>query len=143
MFLFKTKNKLKCKPGLADKILPLLLCLVVVSLTIHIYVGWSDTIKMKKEADTLVREYLLLMEAEGYLSIDNKEQLEKELNDIGVVITSWGDTTFSNAGYGNEIVLEINGTANSRLVIVNSWNSLSKDTDELKISLRKTSTAKN
>ena len=137
------KNKLKYKPGLADKILPLLLCLVVVTLTIHVYIGWSDTIKVKKEADTLVREYLLLMEAEGYLSIDNKEQLEKELNDIGVNITNWGDTTFSNAGYGNEIVLEINGTADSRLVIVNAWNSLSKDTDTIEISLRKTSTAKN
>ena len=143
MLLFKEKNKLKYKPGLADKILPLLLCLVVVTLTIHVYIGWSDTIKVKKEADTLVREYLLLMEAEGYLSIDNKEQLEKELNDIGVNITNWGDTTFSNAGYGNEIVLEINGTADSRLVIVNAWNSLSKDTDTIEISLRKTSTAKN
>jgi hypothetical protein len=143
ILFFKNKQKLKSKDGLVDKILPLLLCLVVVTLTIHVYVGWSDTIKIKRDADTLVREYILLMEAEGYLSTDNKEKLEDELNNIGVSITHWGETTFTNVGYGNEIILEIIGTADNRLYVINGWNSLSEDTDVINISLKKTSTAKN
>lgn len=136
-------NNLKSKNGLVDKIIPLLLCLVVVTLTIHVYIGWSDTIKVKREADVLVREYLLLMEAEGYLSVESKENLEQELKDLGISISNWGDTTFSSVGYGNEIVLEINGYTQSRLYVVKGWNSLTKDTDTINISLRKTSTAKN
>lgn len=144
MLLSKIKNnKLKNKSGLVDKIIPLLLCLVVVTLIIHVYIGWSDTIKIKRDADVLVREYLLLMEAEGYLSVENKETLEQELGELGISISNWGDTTFSNVGYGNEIVLEINGLAQSRLYVINGWNSLSKDTNTIDISLRKTSTAKN
>ena len=144
MFLsIKEKNKLKSKNGLVDKIIPLLLCLVVVTLTIHVYIGWSDTIKIKRDADVLVREYLLLMEAEGYLSVDNKEKLEQDLEKLGITISNWGNTTFSNAGYGNEIILEIDGYAESRLYVIKGWNSLTKDSDTLDISLRKTSTAKN
>ena len=143
-FLDKIRqNKLTSKPGIIDKVLPLLICLVVVTVMIHVFIGWTDTIKVKRDADTLVREYLLIMEAEGYLTVENKEKLLQELNDIGVEVSNWGDTSFSNVGYGNEVILEVNGTTQSRLKIINSWNSISNDNSNFTVSLRKTSTAKN
>lgn len=66
-------------------------------------------INVKQRAEWSLREYMLAMEVDGYLSDINKTALKQKLADLGVTNLSFEDTTMSQAHYGDKIVLHVKG----------------------------------
>ena len=66
-------------------------------------------IQQKMEVNQLARCYLLRMETVGCLREDDKEKLLSSLEELGVQEIGLGNTTMHEAGYGEPVLLEING----------------------------------
>lgn len=82
------------------------------------------------------RSVLLQMETEGYLSAAARDELTKQLTDLGVEGISFAGTTMTPAGYGNTVILSVTGTIRTKNII--GLKNLSEfllgdDTNEFKI----------
>lgn len=82
------------------------------------------------------RSVLLQMETEGYLSAAARDELTKQLTDLGVEGISFAGTTVTPAGYGNTVILSVTGTIRTKNII--GLKNLSEflrgsDTNEFKI----------
>lgn len=144
----KIITKKKC--GIIKHIIPFFLVVLAGAMISRIYIGFSAQSDMKERADTIIREYLLVMEADGYLSSENKSSLENDLSAIGITVTGWGETTFEKKidgetiipGYGEKIVLEIIGKAENKMVTINGLSDIDEDNKPIDIRIKRTSTAK-
>lgn len=132
----------KKKKGFVDKMVPLLLVILSVFIVMEILICWGTQMKMNQKAEDLMREYIIKMEANGYLTQADKSSLEQSLNDIGITVSNWGNTTLEQVGYGEKIILEINGQAENKILLMNSFGSLTKESDTRTIHKIRTSTAK-
>lgn len=82
------------------------------------------------------RSVLLQMEAEGYLSAAARDELTRQLTDLGVEGISYAGTTMAPAGYGSTVILSVTGTIRMKNII--GLKNLSEfllgdDTNEFKI----------
>ena len=82
------------------------------------------------------RSVLLQMETEGYLSAAARDELTRQLTDLGVEGISFAGTTMTPAGYGNTVILSVTGTIRMKNII--GLKNLSEfllgdDTNEFKI----------
>lgn len=82
------------------------------------------------------RSVLLQMETEGYLSAAARDELTRQLTDLGVEGISFAGTTMTPAGYGNTVILSVTGTIRTKNII--GLKNLSEflwgsDTNEFKI----------
>ena len=68
--------------------------------------GISDKWGMRQVA----REYMLIMETEGYLKPSDQAALKAELENYGLYNISFSGTTTSEVNYGDRIYLCISGT---------------------------------
>lgn len=62
-----------------------------------------------QRAEWGLREFMLSMEVDGYLTPDNKVVLLDKLNQMGVSDVSLDGTTMTKRDYGDEIVLSVKG----------------------------------
>lgn len=83
-------------------ILPLL-ALMVYSILLFAQVN------VKQRVEWSLREYMLSMEVDGYLTNTNKSLLINKLSDLGVTEISFEDTTIYKVNYGESIVLHVKG----------------------------------
>lgn len=82
------------------------------------------------------KSVLLQMETEGYLSAAARDELTRQLTDLGVEGISFAGTTMTPAGYGNTVILSVTGTIRTKNII--GLKNLSEflrgsDTNEFKI----------
>lgn len=63
------------------------------------------------------RSVLLQMETEGYLSAAARDELTRQLADLGVEGISFAGTTMTPAGYGNTVILSVTGTIRTKNII--------------------------
>lgn len=63
------------------------------------------------------RSVLLQMETEGYLSAAARDELTRQLTDLGVEGISFAGTTMTPAGYGNTVILSVTGTIRMKNII--------------------------
>ena len=77
------------------------------------FAGISDKWSMRQAA----REYLLIMETEGYLKPEDAADLVAELNSYGLTNVSLSGTTMSEVDYGERIYLKITGTYDDNVQI--------------------------
>ena len=137
MILFKKKKK-----ALIDKILPLLLTILTIAIVMQFLIGWTLQMKINQESENLIRQYILKMEAIGYLTPSDKILLEDSLNEIGITVSDWGRTTMTQTGYGETIILEINGQAENQMWVMEIFGKLTKEGDTMPFHKIRTSTAK-
>lgn len=71
-------------------------------------------IERKTEVNQLARRYILRMETTGGLSVEDKLELVRELEEQGVTGIDLTGTTMGEAGYGAKIVLQIRGLLGGR-----------------------------
>ncbi len=71
-------------------------------------------IERKTEVNQLARRYILRMETTGGLSVEDKLELVRELEEQGVTEIDLTGTTMGEAGYGAKIVLQIRGLLGGR-----------------------------
>ncbi|MCD7862782.1 MAG: hypothetical protein LUG61_04545 [Lachnospiraceae bacterium] len=129
-------NRSKKDEGFLYRLLPVLLSLGVVALLVVLAAGFLQAIRERDFVDQLAREYLLIMETEGYLSAGRQEELTASLTQAGLGGISLDGTTVTEVSYGDRITLSISGTLPQTIL---GRSNLSWD---LPVSIHLSSTAK-
>ena len=133
--------KKKKEASIVENMLVMLLELVVVSAFLVIIFGAFSGISDKWGMRQVAREYMLLMETEGYLSSSDRVALIEELEEYGLYNISLSGTTTSRQEYGSRIYLCITGTYDDNILAY--AGGLSKVTENpVTITINKQSTAK-
>jgi hypothetical protein len=104
--------------GFAEKLLPVLISTGMVFGMILLSGRFSEILRDREKINQIARAYLLEMETVGYLSIDEKLQLQDRLEECGLSNISFTGTTLSSAEYGEMISLSITGTMKFDLHVV-------------------------
>ncbi len=66
-------------------------------------------IQQKAQVSQLARHFLLRMETTGGMTEEDRQDLERELTELGVTEADLSGTSFGPSGYGAKIVLQIRG----------------------------------
>lgn len=85
------------------------LCIMALTAIVISYFGCIELVQQKTQVGQLARKYILKMETEGYLTADEQIRLTCELGEMGITDVNLDNTTVQPGGYGQEIVLNING----------------------------------
>ncbi|MDO5292739.1 MAG: hypothetical protein Q4F05_08315 [bacterium] len=110
---FITKKR---KGAIMENMLVMLLELIVVCAFIVIIFGVFSGINDKWGVRQAAREYLLIMETEGYLNSTDQASLKTELESYGLYNISFSGTTTSEVNYGDRIYLCISGTYDDNIL---------------------------
>ena len=103
--IFKKKEATVIENMLVAMVSLIMVCAFLV-IIFGAFAGSSDKWSMRQAA----REYLLIMETEGYLKPEDAADLVAELNSYGLTNVSLSGTTMSEVDYGERIYLKITGT---------------------------------
>lgn len=125
-----------------NKTIPVLTAIVLAAAMILIFVSWIGNINNKGEINTIARKYMLIMETEGYLSVEQEQNLIADLEAENMNNISLSGTTMTEVGYGNEIVLNISGNMKFNNFDFISLFELDKEIIDIPINKPLRSTAK-
>lgn len=99
-----------------ENMLVALIGIVMVTAFLVIIFGAFSGISDKWAIRQCAREYLLIMETEGYLKPSDQAALQRELESYGLYNISFSGTTTRQVGYGDRIYLSIEGTYNDNIL---------------------------
>lgn len=112
-----SKNfRMKRNGSVIENMLVALIGIVMVTAFLVIIFGAFSSISNKWAMRQSAREYLLIMETEGYLKPADKAALQAELESYGLYNISFAGSTTSRVGYGDRIYLKITGTYNDNIL---------------------------
>lgn len=80
------------------------------------FTGWLQNLHQREMLDTIARKNLLSMETKGYCSSEELEQMTEELTAAGFEDLDFSGTTVEQAGYGEEVCLNVRGTITFSLI---------------------------
>ncbi len=113
----RRKWYLKKKDGsIVENILVAMVGITLVAAFLVIIFGAFSSISDKWGMRQVAREYLLIMETEGYLKLEDQEGLISELEGYGLYNISLSGTTTSEVSYGDRIYLSIRGTYDDNIL---------------------------
>ncbi len=95
--------------GFVYKLLPVLISLSLVAVLVVLSAGFFRAFEQRDAVSQLTREYLLIMETEGYLSQARREELLSSLGEAGLEQVSLEGSTLSPVSYGDRISLCVSG----------------------------------
>lgn len=110
------KIKKKKKASMIENMLVMMLNMVVLCAFLVIIFGAFSGISDKWGMRQTAREYMLIMETEGYLTQTDSANLISELEGYGLYDVSLSGTTMSEVDYGSRIYLKISGTYNENVL---------------------------
>lgn len=105
----KEKLLKKRKGSIIENMLVALIGIVMICAFLVIIFGAFSGINDKWGMRQVAREYLLIMETEGYLTPEDEANLVSELEELGLKNVDLSGTTKAEVGYGNRIYLHITG----------------------------------
>lgn len=108
--------KKKKEASVMENMLVMMLEIIVVCAFLVIIFGAFSGISDKWGMRQVAREYMLIMETEGYLKPTDEANLVTELESYGLYNISLSGTTRSEVDYGSRIYLNINGTYNDNIL---------------------------
>ena len=85
------------------------ICILTLSIIMIACFNSLELVNKKFEVNQLARKYILRMETVGYLTSNDKNKLNQELLELGIVSFNFEGTTLNQVGYGNPIILCISG----------------------------------
>lgn len=132
----------KKKPAsMVENMLVMMINMVVMCAFLVIIFGTFSGISDKWGMRQTAREYMLIMETEGYLPAADQSALIAELQGYGLYNISLSGTTTSEVNYGDRIYLRISGTYNEN--VLSFAGGLSKVADHpVQITINRQTTAK-
>lgn len=134
-------KKKKEAGSIIENMLVALIGIVMTTAFLVIIFGAFASISDKWHMNQVAREYLLIMETEGYLTAADKANLIDELEECGLYNISLSGTTMSEVGYGERIYLKISGTYDNN--ILRFAGGISKVTESpTAVTIQRQSTAK-
>ena len=133
--------KKKRKASVIENTLVMFINLVLVCAFLVIIFGAFSGISDKWGMRQVVREYMLIMETEGYLKPADQAALKAELENYGLYNISFSGSTTSEVNYGDRIYLCISGTYDDNVLAF--AGAISKyTTHPSSITIRRQTTAK-
>lgn len=108
--------KKKKKASMIENMLVMMINMVVMCAFLVIIFGAFSGISDKWGMRQTAREYMLIMETEGYLPVADQTALIAELESYGLDNISLGGTTMREVNYGDRIYLKISGTYNENVL---------------------------
>ena len=84
-------------------------CMLAMTVMMLAYMNSLELLEQKREVGQLARKYILQMETTGYLTAENSEALKTELAAVGATEISLNGTTVNPVGYGENIILQMEG----------------------------------
>lgn len=85
------------------------LCILAMTVVMFAYMDNVQLIQQKMEVSQLARKYILRMETVGYLTPQDRTMLTSQLQEIGVSEIDYEGTTLNIVGYGEVVLLQIQG----------------------------------
>lgn len=85
------------------------ICILAMTTLMFNYMDNISLIMQKTEVSQIARKYILRMETMGMLADEDRAELCEELAAAGVTKLQLDGTTFVQAGYGEPIVLQLQG----------------------------------
>ena len=133
--------KKKRKASVIENKLVMFINLVLVCAFLVIIFGAFSGISDKWGMRQVAREYMLIMETEGYLKPADQAALKAELENYGLYNISFSGSTTSEVNYGDRIYLCISGTYDDNVLAF--AGAISKyTTHPSSITIRRQTTAK-
>ena len=108
--------KKKEASGIIENMLVALMGIVMTTAFLVIIFGAFSSISDKWHMRQVAREYLLIMETEGYLPAGDQVTLKEELAACGLYNISLSGTTTREVGYGERVYLKIKGTYDNNVL---------------------------
>lgn len=108
--------KKKKKASMIENMLVMMINMVVMCAFLVIIFGAFSGISDKWGMRQTAREYMLIMETEGYLPAADQTALVAELESYGLYNISLSGTTMREVNYGDRIYLKISGTYNENVL---------------------------
>lgn len=84
-------------------------CILAMTAIMFIYMDNVSLIGQKMEVSQIARKYILRMETVGLLTDEDRAELCAELAAAGVTKLRLDGTTFAQVGYGEPVVLQMQG----------------------------------
>lgn len=112
----REKWKQKKEASVVENMLVALIGIVMVTAFLVIIFGAFSSINNKWAMRQAAREYMLIMETEGYLNPTDQAALKTELESYGLYNISFSGSTTSEVNYGDRIYLKISGTYNDNIL---------------------------
>lgn len=108
--------KKKKQASMIENMLVMMIIMVVMCAFLVIIFGAFSGISDKWGMRQTAREYMLIMETEGYLPAADQTALIAELESYGLYNISLSGTTMREVNYGDRIYLKISGTYNENVL---------------------------
>ena len=85
------------------------ICLLAMTVVMLAYLDSAGLIHQKTQVSQIARKYILRMETVGMLTEADQNALSSELRAVGVTEMRFDGTTVFQVGYGEPIILQIQG----------------------------------
>lgn len=136
--MLKRKDK-----GMLDQFLPAVVVIVLLAVLWTGSMVAASNIDRSNAIHQVARTYLLQMEADGYLTEENRGLLLADLGALDMADIDLTGTTFTDAGYGNQVRLVIKGKVNLKDVRFRGFASPMMTGRQAEVAINKVSIAKN
>lgn len=136
--MLKRKDK-----GILDQFLPAIVVIVLLAVLWTGSIITASNIDRSNAIHQVARTYLLQMEADGYLTEENKVELLNDLAALDMVNIDLTGTSFTDVGYGNQVRLVIKGAVKLRDVQFRGFASPMMTGRQAEVAINKVSIAKN
>lgn len=133
----------KKKKGSVSKFGIPLFTIVAIFAILTMVITYLSDVDKKDTVDIIAREYLLRMEADGYLNSADENDLLEDLANCGMKNISLTGTTKSRVGYGKKITIAIQGQIEITSYTVEDLFKITKTPKLIDVNIKpKSSTAK-
>ena len=126
-----------------DQFLPAIVVIVLLAVLWTGSMITASNINRSNDIHQVARTYLLQMEADGYLTEENKGLLLNELSALDMVNIDLTGTSFMDVGYGNQVRLVIRGKVNLKDIKFRGFASPMMTGRQADVAINKVSIAKN
>ena len=136
--MVKQKDK-----GMLEHFLPAMVTIVFMGILWFGSMVTASNIDKSSALHQVTRTYLLRMEADGYLTQENKTAMVSELQTLGVEGVDLTGTSLTDAGYGNQVTLQVKGILKVRSLAFGGFTKSMLKEERIPWSVRRVSVAKN
>ena len=136
--MLKRKDK-----GILDQFLPAIVVIVLLAVLWPGSMISASNIDRSSDIHQVARTYLLRMEADGYLTDENRNLMISELEALEMENIDLTGTSFTDVGYGNQIRLVIRGVVNLKDIDFKGFATPMMTHRQAEVAINKVSVAKN
>ena len=129
--------------GMLKHFLPALVTIVFMGILWFGSMVTASNIDKSSALNQITRKYMLRMEADGYLTQENKNAMVLELQTLGVDGVDLTGTSLTDVGYGNQVTLNVKGTLTVRSIVFRGFSKSMLKEERIPWSVNRVSVAKN